>query len=48
VLEGHVALVGDHRSELGLDRDLVEPDLEELGVLERERIRRRRLLELAE
>src|SRR3712207_7161650 len=36
VLEGHVALVGDHRADLRLDRDLVELHLQELRVLEGE------------
>ena len=36
VLEGHVALVGDHRAELGLHGDGGQLDLEQLVVLERE------------
>jgi hypothetical protein len=48
VLELHVALVGDHRAELGLDRHLVEADLQQLVVLERERVLGSRFLELGE
>src|SRR3712207_1077859 len=40
VLEGHVALVGHHRADLRLDRDLVQLHLEELRVLEGEALRR--------
>ena len=47
VLEGDVTLVGDHRARLGLDRDLVEADLQQLRVLEGEGLLRLRLLELA-
>ena len=36
MLEGHLALVGHHRAELGLDRDLVQPHLQQLRVLQRE------------
>ena len=43
-----LALVGDHRAELGLDRDLVEAHLEQLGVLQRERVLGLRLVELRE
>src|ERR687895_318148 len=48
MLEAHIALVGDHRPELGLNRDLVQADLEQLRVLERERLLRLGLLELSE
>ena len=48
VLERDLALVGDHRPELGLDRDLVEPHLQQLRVLQRERVLRLRLVELRE
>src|SRR6185436_16768872 len=48
VLEGHVALVGDHRTGLRLDRDLVQAHLQQLRVLERERLLRLRLLELTQ
>jgi hypothetical protein len=46
VLERHVALVGDHRPQLGLDRDRLEPNLQQLRVLQRERFLRLRLLVL--
>jgi hypothetical protein len=46
--KGHVALVGDHRAELGLDGDLVEADLEELRVLEGEAVGRLGLVVLRE
>ena len=48
VLEGHVALVGDHRALLGADRALVEADLQQVGVLQGEGVGRRRLIELRE
>src|SRR5918999_3810435 len=48
VLEADVALVGDHRAELRLDRDLVELGLQQLGVLKRERFLGFGLLECAE
>src|SRR3954447_6959716 len=48
MLEGHVALVGDHRPELGLDGHRFKADFEELGVLKRERVLRLRLVELPE
>ena len=44
VLELHVALVGDHRPELRLDRDVGELDLQQLGVLLGERLVALRLL----
>ena len=44
----HVALVGDHRAGLGLDLALVEADLQELAVLERERVGGLRFGELRE
>ena len=45
-LEGDLALVGHHRPELGLDRDLVEPHLQQLRVLQREGVLGLRLREL--
>jgi hypothetical protein len=48
VLELHIALVGDHRSDLRLHRDVVERDLEQLRVLQRKGFRRLRFLELLE
>src|SRR3954462_15492665 len=48
MLEGHVALVGAHRPELGLNGHRLEADFEELGVLKRERVLRLRLVELPE
>ena len=48
VLEAHVALVAHHRAGLGLDRDLVEADLEQLRVLEGERLLALGFLELTE
>ena len=47
MLERHVALVGDHRAGLRLDRDLVEAYLQQLRVLEREGVLGLRLLELS-
>ena len=46
VLEGHVALIGDHRPLLGADRALVEADLQQVGVLQGEGVRGRGLVEL--
>jgi hypothetical protein len=46
VLETDLALVGDHRPKLRLDRDLGELHLEELRVLEAERPARIALREL--
>jgi hypothetical protein len=48
VLELDIALVGDHRAQLRLDRLPLEPDLEHLGPLHGERLVARRLLELLE
>jgi hypothetical protein len=48
VLERDVALVGHHRARLGLDRHLVQADLQQLRVLERERLVGLRLLEFTE
>ena len=48
VLEVHIALIGDHRPKLGLDRDLLEAHLQQLRVLKREGVIRLRLLKLAE
>src|SRR4051794_5183501 len=48
VLERHVALVGDHRAEPGLDRHLVEAHLEQLRVLQREGVLRLDLPEFGE
>src|SRR2546427_5405584 len=45
VLELDVALVGDHRTKLRLNRRGGQLDLQELGVLQRERLARLRLLE---
>ena len=48
VLEAHLALVGDHRAELGLDRDLVEADLQQLASSGARTTLGLRLLKLAE
>src|SRR5215207_239523 len=46
VLEADVALVGDHRAELGLDLVVLQPHLEHRRVLQREPPRRRNLPKL--
>src|SRR3712207_5932650 len=48
VVEAHLALVGDHRAELSLYRVAVQPDLQERGVLQRERLARGHLPKLVE
>ena len=48
MLEAHLALIGDHRAELGLDLALREAHLQKLAVLKRKRLLGLCLLELAE
>jgi hypothetical protein len=48
VLEGHITLIGDHRPELGLNGHRLEAHLQQLRVLERERVLRLGLIELPE
>jgi hypothetical protein len=48
VLERYLPLIGDHRAELRLDRHVRQLDLQQLGVLQRERLARLGLRELRE